>query len=407
MKRLFALCCLALAFSSVGIAQAATNIDSTNQYAWSENIGWISFGSAAGDVQVRSDRITGYAWSQQLGWINMAPTLSGVMRAANDTFSGYAWGENTGYIDFSGVSMNSNGYFHGTATGPITGTINFNCANYGTCGVQQFAVQAILPSTTSTSPYSGGGGGFSEENIPELIDTVLTEPLKGNQPDNTEAMDSSRPPVLRPSAGSDLDAQLQTFCAEHPTDENGNVLNIVAFRDILETCGNDPLRCPRAYMTRGAFVQLLLESQCIDLPAYNGTLPFSDLTPEHYAYADVAYAYNRGWVMGYGDNTYKPDQPISRIEAATILIRYFLLSLDKEPASAVDVTPSAWYSSIAPTTISQKILSTTITKAGRYLFPNVAVTRTELRGIIHRVEDIAKTRLMKNSGNVPLPTLPQ
>lgn len=47
-------------------------------YAWSENIGWISFKDGSIPVKVETDgRLVGYAWSENIGWIQFGG-LSGI-----------------------------------------------------------------------------------------------------------------------------------------------------------------------------------------------------------------------------------------------------------------------------------------------------------------------------------------
>jgi hypothetical protein len=107
-------------------------IDSTNKYAWSNNIGWINFGCTNCNVQVTDSAITGYAWNENYGWIKLNPSTSGVTNTVSGDVGGYAWGENTGWIDFSNVSINtSTGNFSGTATGDVVGTISFGCTATG------------------------------------------------------------------------------------------------------------------------------------------------------------------------------------------------------------------------------------------------------------------------------------
>jgi len=125
------------------VLASSTNgtIDSTYKYAWSENIGWINFGTEVGNVVVTDSGLTGYAWSQNYGRINLAPSISGVTNDGAGILSGSAWGENTGLIDFSGVTIDSDGYFNGYANGDITGQINFNCANNNACDGLDYKVR--------------------------------------------------------------------------------------------------------------------------------------------------------------------------------------------------------------------------------------------------------------------------
>lgn len=104
-------------------------IDSTYKYAWSENIGWINFGTGGGSVHVTDSGLTGYAWNDNYGWINLSPAASGVKNNGEGVLFGSAWGENIGWINFSGVTINSASEFSGIASGSVSGRISFNCAN--------------------------------------------------------------------------------------------------------------------------------------------------------------------------------------------------------------------------------------------------------------------------------------
>lgn len=96
-------------------------------YAWSNNAGWINFGTERGNVRVTDNNVGGYAWSSNYGWINLAPKNNGVNNNGEGNLSGNAWGENLGWINFSGVTISKTGIFTGTATGEVVGTINFSC----------------------------------------------------------------------------------------------------------------------------------------------------------------------------------------------------------------------------------------------------------------------------------------
>lgn len=130
----------------------AENIDPDNQgdqYAWSENLGWINFDpQAVGGfgVDVSDNGLGGYAWNENTGWISFSCNNTdscnqvnyGVTNNGNGVLSGYAWGENTGWISFScnntsscntiqyGVTIDiTSGKFMGYAWGENTGWISF------------------------------------------------------------------------------------------------------------------------------------------------------------------------------------------------------------------------------------------------------------------------------------------
>jgi len=145
-----------------------------NRYAWSDNGGWVNFGTGvgAGDIHITEAMgITGYAWVANYGWINMAPAGSGVQVATDGQLSGQAWGENTGYINFGGVTIQPDGFFTGTATGAVVGTITFDCTNCavetdyrpsGTLGGGSYT-RSRLGIGSEVDEESGGGGELGEE----------------------------------------------------------------------------------------------------------------------------------------------------------------------------------------------------------------------------------------------------
>ena len=49
---------------------------------------------------------------------------------------------------------------------------------------------------------------------------------------------------------------------------------------------------------------------------------FKDVPNEHWAAKVIEEFANEGIVNGYEDGTFRPDEPITRAEAATILNRY-------------------------------------------------------------------------------------
>jgi hypothetical protein len=133
-------------------ASAVTNIKTQYQYAWSENAGWLGFGSSDGGVMVTDTALTGYIWSENLGWIslNCSNTNScdaSSYKVANDNegnLSGNAWGENIGWVNFSpsngGVHIDTSGNFSGYAWSENTGWIIFNCSDIDACATSDFKV---------------------------------------------------------------------------------------------------------------------------------------------------------------------------------------------------------------------------------------------------------------------------
>lgn len=153
----------------------ASRISVASGYAWSSNIGWISFNCkditdlcATSNYRVYLDysaesiaQLRGYAWSSNIGWISFEPNdLAGCptgpceARFAGTDFTG--WGKVLSTGEF--ISLNcesasscsssykatldeSVGDTRGWAWGAgVVGWISFNCVNTGSCGPSNYKV---------------------------------------------------------------------------------------------------------------------------------------------------------------------------------------------------------------------------------------------------------------------------
>jgi len=139
----------------------ADSDDNTSGYAWSENIGWISFNNTTGggsnygvNIDSNTGDLSGYAWSENIGWISFNrsetgnppenPFQSGTPIAKYDKnsneitgwmrvlASGGGW---DGWIKFYNTTIDNNGDWHGWAWSDIVvGWVSFNGADPSTSG---------------------------------------------------------------------------------------------------------------------------------------------------------------------------------------------------------------------------------------------------------------------------------
>ncbi|WBW49366.1 SHIRT domain-containing protein [Peptoniphilus equinus] len=104
---------------------------------------------------------------------------------------------------------------------------------------------------------------------------------------------------------------------------------------------------PDAPVTRGEFATVVFKFAHLQS---DGTSHFTDLTMTHWAYPAVDALYRLGWVKGYGDTTFKPDNPITRGEVVTIVNRMLQRKVDvdfvdrhsEDLVRFADVTPGYW-----------------------------------------------------------------
>ncbi|MBU0687194.1 MAG: PorV/PorQ family protein [Candidatus Margulisbacteria bacterium] len=73
-------------------------------------------------------------------------------------------------------------------------------------------------------------------------------------------------------------------------------------------------------------------------------LPFDDVSANYWAIRPIAFISTFGIIEGYPDNTYKPEQPITRAELVTLLVKTISLELPATPeAFFTDVKSNQWY----------------------------------------------------------------
>jgi len=131
----------------------ADSDDNTSGYAWSENIGWISFNNTTGggsnygvNIDPNTGDLSGNAWSENIGWISFDrsetgdppenPFKNGTPIAKYDKnsnevtgwmrvlASGDGW---DGWIKFYNTTLDINGDWHGWAwSDVVVGWISFN-----------------------------------------------------------------------------------------------------------------------------------------------------------------------------------------------------------------------------------------------------------------------------------------
>ncbi|VEJ36230.1 Parasporal protein [Aedoeadaptatus ivorii] len=102
---------------------------------------------------------------------------------------------------------------------------------------------------------------------------------------------------------------------------------------------------PNGKITRAEFAQMIM---AID-KANGAVVPFADVKG-HWAEAAIAQAYGNGRIAGYPDNTFRPNNNITRAEAVTVLNKLFDRSVNENGLAAVradivpfvDVTANQW-----------------------------------------------------------------
>ena len=104
---------------------------------------------------------------------------------------------------------------------------------------------------------------------------------------------------------------------------------------------------PSGNLTRAEFSALI--RRFINAKTDNAESPFGDLEETHWAYEDIMGLYREGIMIGYEDETFHPEAPISRAEVMNVINKIlgrnpspsYVKSLDFNPFN--DLYISEWY----------------------------------------------------------------
>ena len=95
---------------------------------------------------------------------------------------------------------------------------------------------------------------------------------------------------------------------------------------------NDGTFKPDAPVTRAEFVSMSVRYYSLfnDVNKDGYTVKYTDVSKNYWAYDDIAYAKNIGWLNGYSDGSFRGDNKITRAEVVTVVNRATGRTADKE-----------------------------------------------------------------------------
>ncbi len=101
----------------------------------------------------------------------------------------------------------------------------------------------------------------------------------------------------------------------------------------------DGLFRPEAHISRSQIAKLVVSSKALSLnTTFKGY--FTDVPQDHWAWQYIETAYEQGLVKGFPDKTFKPEDPATRAGAITILMRDHPSNTPGTPFT--DVSPDHW-----------------------------------------------------------------
>ena len=137
-------------------------------------------------------------------------------------------------------------------------------------------------------------------------------------------------------------------------------------------------------MTRAEFAAIASRFEKLT----EGSKSFADVPDTYWAARYINFAATRGWVTGYSDGTFKPENTITRAEVAAVLCRH---ATGYTPQGAgdcfYDVQGDKWYAGVVEWCYHNSIVTGERDEYGDetgYFRPNDCVTREQLATMVHR-----------------------
>lgn len=149
---------------------------------------------------------------------------------------------------------------------------------------------------------------------------------------------------------------------------------------------NDGTYLPQANVTRAEVAAMI--GRVRNHSGVKQETIFSDVKKEHFASGFIQWGYENNIIKGYGDKTFRPNEPVTRGEVATFLSRAFVMPYYRTPADFPDVTKDyfAYY--------DIRSLSSARVAAGYNdgtFQPNAPITRAEFAVFLTRtINDLYK-----------------
>ncbi|MFZ4452100.1 S-layer homology domain-containing protein [Salibacterium aidingense] len=116
-------------------------------------------------------------------------------------------------------------------------------------------------------------------------------------------------------------------------------------------------------------------------PAVSAAESFSDVESDFWAEAEIEYLAEEGVISGYDDGTFKPNEPVKRSQAASMIVEAFDLETENRPAADfTDIDQDYFAYDVAATVQDENIIGG---NDGRFM-PNDALTRGQMAAVLNR-----------------------
>ena len=272
---------------------------------------------------------------------------------ASATNNGTAIAENTKIqvacgSDYTFTAAADSGYILNTPTKVGSATLVANGNNSFTLDNITSDITVTITATRQTTGGSSGGGGSTTR--PELEKGDHFAYIVGYEdgtvrPENNITRAEVATIFFRLLTEESREAyysEVNAFTDVSDGDWYNNAISTLVNADIITGYTDGSFR-PDAYITRAELAAIASRFDDIS----GGETRLTDIDG-HWAEELISSAYNKGWVDGYPDGSFRPDQNITRAEVMTLVNRVLERAVDQDGMLDDMVTwsdnqPSSWY----------------------------------------------------------------
>ncbi|MEZ4087511.1 MAG: S-layer homology domain-containing protein [Candidatus Gracilibacteria bacterium] len=178
---------------------------------------------------------------------------------------------------------------------------------------------------------------------------------------------------------SSVPAHAQSFSDLPSNSSYSTAINYLADANIINGYPDGTFK-PNQQVNRAEFLKLVLESSEIPKDVTTPT-PFPDIDNTAWYAQYVRKAYSEGWIQGYPDGTFKPEQSINKVEALKIIGEIQQWQLEQpEEKPYTDIEISAWFSSYVSYAKEKNFLE----ERTSLYFPELLFTRAQVSEVLFR-----------------------
>ena len=164
-------------------------------------------------------------------------------------------------------------------------------------------------------------------------------------------------------------------------DDNAEAISYLETNGIVDGYPNGSFK-PNNPLNRAELMKILVEGAGYDPDSDEYKDCFPDVTTEWYA-KYVCFAEDEGWVEGYDDGFFKPDNDVNKVEAIKMLLEVMNVDIEEADSKVYsDVKLGQWYTDYINTAYAWGILEE---DADSYYYPDHEITRGSVSENLYRL----------------------